>query len=471
MLEDEGFLRRGARAVSVVGAALAAALLVCACGGRGAAGRPNVVLVTLDTTRLDRLGCYGYPRGTTPNLDALAADGVRFDAAYSASGSTPQSHASILTGLYPYQHGLRVIYAPAGYRLPDSVPTLASVLAEHGWRTGAFLSAFTVSEFFGLDRGFEHWDNGLERPVGSILVQPRRDGPWMWALAPNQRRSDATTDRALEWIGKAREPYFAWIHFFDPHDTYIRPPDDVLGMFPPRGPGLFDVKMAIYDAEVYFMDLQIGRIVAALKKAGQYENTIFVVVADHGEGLGDHGWPGHQILYQEQIHVPLLVRVPGGPRGRTVPSLVRTIDIFPTVVDYAGLTSPGRMMEHSLRRAILGQPEPPRIAYAEQLNEFDLNADVLRGRPLDGQLYAVTDGAWKLILRRNLPDRSELFRIADDPAEMRDRYGDARNEAARLLALLDAMKPYRDRPFGEGEGDREALERLRSLGYVGRPVP
>ena len=461
-------MRRGAGAVSIVGAAVAAALLACACTGGG--GRPNVLLVTLDTTRLDRLGCYGGKRGTTPNLDALAADGIRFDAAYSASGSTPQSHASILTGLYPFQHGLRVIFAPAGHRLPDSVPTLATVLAEKGWKTGAFLSAFTVSEFFGLDRGFERWDNGLAKPVGSILVQPRQDGPWLWALAPNQRRSDATTDRALEWLGKARGPFFAWVHFFDPHDTYIRPPDEILRRFPPEGLAPLDVKRAIYDAEVYFMDLQIGRIVSALKSAGQYENTIVVVVADHGEGLGDHGWPGHQLLYQEQIHVPLLVRLPGGPRGKTVAGVVRTIDIFPTVLDQLGVELPGRMKEHSLRRLIAGETEPPRIAYAEQLNEFDLNADVLRGRPLDGRLYCVTDGAWKLILRRNLPDRSELFLTADDPGELGNRYGDAREEATRLLAILDAMQPYRDQPFGEGEGDREALERLRSLGYVGRPA-
>ncbi len=468
---SEVLLRRGAGAVSIVGAALAAALLATSCAGREADGRPSVLLVTLDTTRLDRLGCYGSTRGATPNLDALAADGIRFDAAYSASGSTPQSHASILTGLYPYQHGLRVIYAPSGYRLPASVPTLATVLREKGWTTGAFLSAFTVSEFFGFDRGFDRWDNGLAKPAGSILVQPRPEGPWLWALAPNQRRSDATTDRALEWLEKTRGPFFAWIHYFDPHDAYVRPPDEIVRRFPPLGPGPLEARKALYDSEVYFMDLQLGRIFSALKAAGRYENTIVVVVADHGEGLGDHGWPGHQLLYQEQIHVPLLLRLPGGPRGRTVSAVVRTIDVFPTVLDWLGIALPARMKEHSLRRLIQGEPDPPRIAYAEQLNEFDLNADVLRGRPLDGQLYSVTDGTWKLILRRSHPDRSELFRIASDPAELDDRYGADREEAARLASILDGMKAYRDGPFGEGEGDREALERLRSLGYVGRPVP
>ena len=455
----------------MAGAVVAAVLAPSGCATRPAEARPNVLLVTLDTTRLDRLGCYGGRKELTPNLDALAADGVRFDAAYSASGSTPQSHASILTGLYPFQHGLRVIYAPSGYRLPEAVPTLATVLGERGWRTAAFLSAFTVSEFFGFQRGFDLWDNGLKAPVGSILVQPRKDGPWLWALAPNQRRSDDTADRVLDWLGNERGPFFAWVHFFDPHDAYLRPPEEVLRQFPPDGPGPLASMRALYDAEVHFVDIQLGRILDALKTAGRYEDTMIVVVADHGEGLGDHGWPGHQLLYQEQIHVPLVVRLPGEPRGKTVAAVVRTIDIFPTVLEGLGIDRPGRSSARSLRRLIRGEPDEPRIAYAEQLNEFDLNADVLRARPLDGRLYCVTDGVLKLIDRRSFRERSELFRLSDDPGELRNLLPDARSDASRLLGLLDAMHPYRDRPFGEGEGDREALERLRSLGYVGRPVP
>lgn len=406
---------------------------------------PNLLLVTIDTLRADRVGAYGYAKGTTPTLDRLAREGLLVEEAVVQVPQTRPSHVSIFTGLQPYEHGVRDNLSPP---LEARFPTLATLLKGRGYATGGFIGAYPVSRDSGLDRGFDRFDD----PFGRGSGRARDDR--------SARPAREVVDPALAWLrGLGKRPFFAWVHLFDPHAPYT-PPSPYRERF----------KASPYDGEVAYADAQLARLLEWLGRSGEAARTLVVVTSDHGEGLGDHGWPGHQLLYQEQIHVPLLVRLPGGPRGKAVSGVVRTIDIFPTVLDSLGVAPPGRMREHSLRRLIAGEAEPPRIAYAEQLNEFDLNADVLRGRPLDGRLYCITDGAWKLILRRNLPDRSEMFRTADDPGELRNRYGDAREEATRLLAILDAMQPYRDQPFGDGEGDREALERLRSLGYVGRPA-
>jgi len=172
----------------------------------------NVLLITLDTTRRDHLGCYGHEGELTPNLDALAGDGVRFDMAISTSASTPPSHASILTGLNNYQHGVRVIYAESGYRLPDEVPTLGSILRDLSWKTGAFLSSFTVSSFYGFDKGFDVFDEGLGVPVEES-IKSRPEGFWEWPLRQNQRRSDETTDRVITWLQQVEDPFFIWVHY------------------------------------------------------------------------------------------------------------------------------------------------------------------------------------------------------------------------------------------------------------------
>jgi len=310
---------------------------------RPTATGPNVLLITLDTTRAERLGCYGNPVQTSPNLDALAADGVKFDLAIAQAGVTPVSHASILTGLYPYQHGLRVLYAARGYRLDASLPTLATVARHAGWRTGAFLSSFTVSEFFGFERGSDVFDNGLRNPVDGQMR--RRDQDFYGCNLPeNQRRSDATTDAVLQWLDHNSGPFFAWVHYWDPHDTDVLPPPEIVARFRSPAAGAEGQADAVYDAEVFYMDAQIGRLIRRLQETGAYDNTVIAVVADHGEGLSDgaarHGWPRHRLVYQEQIRVPMIVRLPGGPTGRTVPELVRTIDLFPTIAEAAGWQTP-----------------------------------------------------------------------------------------------------------------------------------
>ena len=425
--------------------------------------QPSVLLVTLDTTRFDRFGCYGGPARNTPNFDRLAREGVRFDAAFAQSALTPPSHASILTGLNPPRHGVRVLYAGSGYRLPDDVPTLATVLGNKGWDTAAFLGSFAVSEFYGFQRGFKVFDSGVRDPR-SFGVTP--DGVWKWNVEVNQRRADATTDLAIDWIGRTGGPFFLWVHYWDPHDDVLVPPADILGQFGvPAQPGESRLR-ALYDAEVHFVDRQFGRLREALARRGLWDQTIVVVIADHGEGLGDHGWWFHRLLYQEQIRVPFIVRSPGERGAPVVPQVVRSVDIFPTVLEALGI-SHSPVDGQSLAGLMSGKAEPPRFAYADSINTFDFATRLTRQRPLDGLLHGVVEWPYKLIHRPRTPDADELYDLSADPREMSNLFARERSRAGRLVARLKQVNGFVDKPF-EGEADdREAVERLRSLGYVG----
>lgn len=425
----------------------------------------NVLLVTLDTTRRDYLGCYGGGDGVTPNLDSLAADGVRFDRAISTSAATPISHASILTGLNNYQHGVRVIYAEDGFRLADSVQTVTTMLHERGWSTGAFLSSFTVSSFFGFQRGFDVFDEGLGIPADESF-NVESNGFWDWPLAQNQRRSDETTDRIVSWLWRTEPPFFAWLHYWDPHDRVVLPPEEFREPFVTPDLSRMDHLRETYQTEIRYVDEQFGDVIDVLRKRGWYDNTLIIVVADHGEGLGDHGWWGHQILYQEQINVPLIVRAPGWPRGRSVDDLVRTVDIAPTITDLVGVRTPPDLAGKSLTPLVEGRKEAPRVAYADAINAYDLNAIIVESRPDDGLLHCAMDRDWKLIHRPLLDGADELYHLATDPNETTNVIADAPEQAARLKRELDRFDGYVESPFGD-ELDPKVLERLKSLGYVG----
>ncbi len=471
------------RAVSYMGKALLVLLLVlwggCGCGRPARERQLNVVLVTLDTTRADRFSSYGYDKETTPNFDALAQQGVLFEMAISSAAMTPVSHASILTGLYPYQHGVRVLYAASGYELAPEVPTLATVLKEAGWTNGAVLSAFPVSEYYGFDAGFHFFDNGIEEDVDTVIRPSRKGARFVWGAGRNQRRSDVTTDVAVGWVSEVQGPFFLWIHYWDPHDWKLRPPEEIQRRFGVRSlseegaaeaeNARFhreeDQRHALYDAEVHYIDLQFGRLVDRLRDLGRYDDTIFIVVSDHGEGLGDHGWRGHRILYQEQIHVPLILRLPGGPAGRSVSALARTIDIVPTVLDWLELDVP--LMEgRTLVPLIEGEPDDRRIAYAEQINLFDKADRTVHRRPMDDLLYCAMDDQWKLTYRPRHPELSELYNLKDDPGELQNLFASERSEVNRLMAHLRRSGGFVDEPFGEGT-DAEVRERLEALGYIG----
>ncbi len=480
MVPDYGIDRRRmirAALLVALSAVAASAPLGCERSGSPCIGKGyNVLFVTLDTTRADHLGCYKpVDLGQTPNLDAFAADAVQFLNCKSASGATPQSHASIFTGLYPFQHGLRVIYARSGYRLDDDVPYLPATLRAAGWNTAAFLSSFTVSEFFGFDRAFQTFDNGLAED-GENVLRRESDGHYMWSVSAHQRRSGRTTDRAVEWLDglSPDQPFFLWVHYWDPHDFDPRvpstqPPREFVRPFlqdvPPRAN---EVQRAVYEAEVAFVDHHFGRLIKKLKELGQYKKTIVVVVGDHGEGLGEHGWWFHTILYEEQIHVPFILRVPGWSTGRKISKMVRTIDIYPTIVEALELPDTPKVTGRSLARLVHGREDTPRLAYADALNKFDLNSRILRWRPKAGNLYCATDGIWKLIWRLDHPEDSELYNLIDDPQEKKNLFTRDHAQAERLLGFLEKLDPFRTRPFPAGGApqDPRALRALKSLGYI-----
>jgi len=222
-------------------------------------------------------------------------------------------------------------------------------------------------------------------------------------------------------------------------------------------------------AEVAFVDRQYGRLIKKLEAMGRYDNTLIVVVADHGQGLGEHDWWAHRILYQEQLHVPLIVRVPGWPTGRRVDDLVRTVDVYPTILETLGIGFPRPVSGRSLEPLIHGRRDEPRLAYADALNRFDTNASMVQRRPRDGNLYCVMDETWKLIWRHDEPKGGELYNIVDDPDEADNLFTESHPQVQRLHAVLAAQNPFRTQPFpDEGrEEDQKAIDALRELGYIG----
>jgi arylsulfatase A-like enzyme len=458
-------------ALAGIAAVIVAAVIVPRMGRAAGPGRYNVLLITLDTTRADHLGCYGYTRKTSPNLDALAADSVRFDLAIATSAVTPMSHASILTGLNPDRHGVRVFYGPTGHFLTQAHPTLATILKSHGWQTGAFVSAYPASERFGLHWGF---DTFASEVAPAVMTQDQalplpKDGYWVAErTASAQRRADATIDQTVQWLKTCRRPFCLWVHLFDPHDVSLVPPKEIMDRFG-ASPHARDPYKAAYDPEIFFMDMQIGRLLEYLKSCGEYDKTVIVAVADHGQGLGDHNWFPHRLLYQEQIWLPLLVRLPQGPRGRVVPSLVRSIDIVPTVLEVLGFEPPDSVQGLSLCGLINGQAEDPRIGYAEALNTLDLHTpDPLPPQHRD-LLFCIVEPPWKLIYHYNTPENSELYNLASDPQELHNVAAQFRDEVTRLAATLDesgAMAVQIIEP--NSPLDQEAIDKLRSLGYLGK---
>jgi arylsulfatase A-like enzyme len=261
--------------------------------------------------------------------------------------------------------------------------------------------------------------------------------------------------------------FFVWVHYWDPHDAWIKPPAEIVNRFAVPDQDVDAQRRALYDAEVFYVDSQFGRLVDFLRESGRFDDTIVVVVSDHGEGLGEHDWWYHRLLYQEQIHVPLIVRAPDGDHARVVPDVVRTVDIYPTILDLLGVAEPAAVEGASLLSLMEGKAEPPRVAYADQLNLYDLNSRVINRRPDDDLLYCAMDGSWKLIYKPRNPDSSELYDLTRDPDEARNLYHPTHREVLRLREILDESGGYVDQPFGDGV-DEDVIERLRALGYVSR---
>lgn len=328
---------------------------------------PDVLLITLDTTWADALSIQGSEWADTPHLDALARESVRFAHAITTAPYTGPSHASIPTGLLPPQHGLRDFL---NQRMSDRVATLPELLRERGYRTAAFVSTYVLDRRFGLDRGFDLYSGDFWRKA----VPDGRPRP-IQGSASFERSARETVDEAIAWVESARasQPLFVWLHLFDAHAPYDPPPEFVRHRPDDDAIAPIERMRRRYFDEVRFMDAEIGRLLGALRRLQRYERTILVAVADHGELLGLH--PGRPIqthsthLVRETLHVPLLVRVPGGFPPGVVAAQVTVVDILPTILDVLALPLPAHLAGRSLSPLALGRDEPPHIAYSETFYE------------------------------------------------------------------------------------------------------
>jgi arylsulfatase A-like enzyme/Tfp pilus assembly protein PilF len=391
----------------------------------GALRGANVLLVTIDTLRADRVGAYGG--GTlTPTLDGLASRGLRFARAYSHAPMTLPAHASILTGLVPATHGVHLNGSTA---LGPGPTTISELLGRNGYRTAAFVGAFVLDARFGLNRGFDVYDDH----VGT------EQGPVNFGFA--ERSADRVTAAAADWLfqpERSSTPWFAWIHLFDPHAPYRAP-----------------VQLAAnpYDNEVAYTDRQLGQLLQRLEGSGMLAHTLVIVLADHGESLGEHGEETHGLFaYEPTLHIPLLIAGPA-IRADVISAPVAQADLLPTVADLLGIGAPPSLDGKSLVPTIRGAAGGDAVIYFEALD-----ANLSRNwAPLTG----VVAGDWKYI---DLP-LAELYNVADDPHETANRAG---AETQRVAAMTRLLEPWSSRHgvAAPAKVDSQAAARLRSLGYV-----
>jgi arylsulfatase len=437
--------------------------------------RLNVLLITIDTLRADHLGAYGYARPTSPNIDRLAREGVLFRRAVSQWPKTSPSFASLMSGTYGHTHGL---IRTTAQRMPDHPLMLAELLKAAGYQTWAAVANVNLARMFNFDQGF---DTYLES----------------WREEDEQRRTELVTRQGLELLSRASRdrPFFLWLHYFDPHARY-QPPGPYDGMF--VGDRHFDPSwqmpfqrevrkdlggipttarlggeeriayyVAQYDAEIRYVDGQVGLLLAALKERGLDGDTLVILTSDHGESLGEHNYffEHGRFPYDDCLHVPLIVRLPGRRSGE-VRSPVQLIDLLPTVLDLTGLPPDPEAEGKSLRRPLEGgRTGGPLWEYA--FSESGYSRDYQRS--ITGERYKliyVPDEADRAVMKRS---ELELYDLQEDPGETRNLAGERPEVAAQLRERLA-------RWIGEGGTgsaaptavriEPEAERQLRSLGYI-----
>jgi arylsulfatase A-like enzyme/Flp pilus assembly protein TadD len=415
------------------------AVAVCAALLGGAAGivlwpreRVNLVLITLDTTRADRLGCYGYQAALTPNLDKLAARGVVFENAYTPCPLTFPAHSTMFTGLTPREHGLH--HNVVG-ELDPEIPTLTEMIRSRGYETGGFVGAFVLNRRFGLNRGFLRYDDFTGAEIDEEHVYRRRGG-------------QLVVDAALEWLkARATRPFFCWVHLFDPHAPY-KAHEELFGQRFEERP---------YDGGIAFADQQIGRIVEFLDQHKVMGRTLIVVAGDHGEGLGEHAEREHgHMLYNSTLRVPLLMTHSSLCKpGHRVTRAVSLVDLLPTFQECLGLKAIRGLSGRSLKAALRGDAVATGVCYAET----DLPFIEHRWAP---QRSLIAEN-WKYIRS----PRSELYDLDEDPHELHnlaESHREKLDELESLLAAMEARQVFRSAPEARlSPADRRALA---SLGYI-----
>jgi len=421
---------------------VAALAALSGCGGRGresgAGGesgplrRLNVVLVTIDTLRADRLGCYGYTRIETPNLDAVARRGALLEKAVCQAPLTAPSHASMMTGLNPNVHQVR---DTGGFVLSPAHTTLAMILQRQGWDTAGFVGSSVLKKRFGFGHGFAVYDDEMGRAGASQMAEQA------------ERRAGEVVDRAIQWLeARSGKPFFLWVHVFDPHLPY-------------DPPGRFRQKYAgrPYDGEVAYTDQELWRLLEAVGKKSAPEKTLLAVLSDHGESFGEHGEYAHGVfLYETTLRIAFLMAGPGVPAGVRVKSQARTIDLLPTVLELMGGKAPAGVEGTSLVPAFAGKAVATDDSYAETLfPKINLGWAELRG---------IRTNRWKYV---HAP-KPELYDLERDPGETANVLASHPGEAQELRSKLEAMI----RGAGGAErirttaADPRTVQQLKSLGYL-----
>ena len=414
---------------------LALALLpwLCSSPAESQVARPNVLLITIDTLRADRIGAYGYKAARTPALDRLAAAGVRFDDATAHAVLTLPAHAALLSGRYPGAFGIKLNGMGA---LPSDAITLAERLKTSGYRTGAIVASPVLARGYGLDQGFDDYDDRIRGEAAETV-----------AIADLQRTADEITTTARQWLGAQQGPWFLWVHYYDPHLPYAAP-----AKFAAMTPG------RPYDAEIAFADAEIGRLLAAVDRS----RTAVIVTADHGEALGDHGEPDHGFfLYDATLRVPLVIAAPG-IAPRVVAEQVRHVDLPATIAELAGIDpraagGDGESLVPLLRGATrkevpvsLAESWYPRLHFGWS------------------ELRSVRVGEWKYVAAPT----PELYDLRVDPGERRNIAAERSAVAGRLAADLSKMVgSFAPAPAVAAQPDPAAVERLQALGYLGAFAP
>lgn len=479
------------------------AALASACGGDPEPAR-GVILITLDTTRMDRLSCYGNEAPSTPAIDRIADTGFRFTNAISSASQTLPSHAAILSGAYPHVHGAR---ANGVYRLADDVVTLPEIFADAGYATAAFVSAVVLEQRYGLDQGFDVYDDEMEDPL--VVDGPNRleeeldalqragvDAGYFWHTARKyeayQRRAEAVTTRALDWLeDQADEPFFLWAHYFDPHGPYDPPEAFASNESRRRSaadarfdrrklphyqllPGLITYAdfLAAYHGEIRYTDSQIGRLLEGLESLGLADSTLIVLTADHGESLDENGYyfQHGDYVFDSELRVPLLIRPVGGlPATRDITPIVSTVDVFPTILDLAGVRgAPAAPSGRSLMPALEARSFAERPVYSEAyIAEVVKSGDVyrsLRNRSTKlmvlGSLEAEPLRAWAYDLVSD-PREESPIRLAEATPTRREEMLSMLEEMRRIVAL-PALPTHESRvPL-----DDERRRQLEALGYL-----
>ncbi len=433
---------------SVVHFFFLSALFITGCGrqstpeeeagtGEGSKGRMNVLLMTIDTLRADYVGCYSADAPDTPAIDGLGRAGALFLNATATAPLTLPSHASIFTGSYPPSHGVR---DNIGFKLSEGSVTLAEILRENGWRTAGFVSAYVLHSGFGISQGFdEYFDRFDFDPAGGVMSPDNI-----------QRRGDETVDEALSWMERNNDaPFYMWVHLFDPHAPYD--PPKKFGALYPDDP---------YSGEVAFTDFLVGRLLGGLERTGLSQDTLVILVGDHGEGLGSHRERFHGLfVYDSTLQVPFIIKAPGFS-PQTIESQVRLVDVMPTILDMLGLRAPDGIAGTSLMPLVSGKTKKLGLAAYSESWYPNLHYGW-------SELMSIRAGRYKYILA---PD-PELYDLADDPGETKNLVHELPEVARKMKGNLDAMMTRlgasaEERPE-PGDVDPRSAEALRMLGYTG----